>query len=458
MFGKKLVNSEFGRNVLTLMKGSVIAQLLPLIIMPILTRMISSEDFGVLTLFMSLAPFLMVIAAGRYEQAVVLPKEDKDAINVLALGFVILIFFVAILSLVTMVSVLTISDWGKMQALAEWIWLVPVTVFFGATYRIFNMWSNRKKRFGKTSVSLITQASTRSAAQLAGGFGKVGILSGQTGFMDFFRNAFSTSFKNPSGLSTLGSGTLIIGYAAGFVFGTFSLLISFFRFDRSLLKEVNRNSMKEQAKIYRNFPRINAIHALSDEFKNLGIAATIQYAFSAAIVGFYGMTYRVLHAPLALIGSSISQVFYQKAAEMYANGQDLVPLIKTTVRKMLLIATPIFLIILFFGPTIFEWYLGKDWRIAGVYCQYLTPWMYLNFAIAPVLQVSVIMNKQGAYFIVSLIHNVLVLGAILIGGFVFKDIITGFMILSALMIVFYVVVYRWVLNISAKTHSSNNKE
>jgi O-antigen/teichoic acid export membrane protein len=216
--------------------------------------------------------------------------------------------------------------------------------------------------------------------------------------------------------------------------------------------------MAEQATLYRNFPRINAVHAMSDEFKNVGLNATILYAFSEAIVGFYSMTYRILHAPLTLIGSSISQVFYQKAAEMHAHGQSMTALIKTTVRKMLLIATPLFLAILFFGPVMFEWVLGKDWRIAGVYCQYLTPWMYLNFAIAPVLQVSVIMNKQGEYFIVSLIHNVLVLGAILIGGFVFKDIITGFIILSGVMIVFYAVVYRWILNISAKVGGSNSNE
>ena len=56
--------SEFSRNVLTLMTGTTIAQAIPIAISPILTRIYSSEDFGMSALYMSIASILSVVATG----------------------------------------------------------------------------------------------------------------------------------------------------------------------------------------------------------------------------------------------------------------------------------------------------------------------------------------------------------------------------------------------------------
>ena len=50
--------SEFSRNVLTLMTGTTIAQAIPIAISPILTRIYSPEDFGLLALFLAVFSIL----------------------------------------------------------------------------------------------------------------------------------------------------------------------------------------------------------------------------------------------------------------------------------------------------------------------------------------------------------------------------------------------------------------
>ena len=84
--------SEFSRNVLTLMTGTTIAQAIPIAISPILTRIYTPEDFGVFALFIGVVGVISVIATLTYEQAIILPKYDKYAINIFMLSLILILF------------------------------------------------------------------------------------------------------------------------------------------------------------------------------------------------------------------------------------------------------------------------------------------------------------------------------------------------------------------------------
>ena len=95
--------SEFNRNILTLMTGSTIANAIPVAISPILTRIYSPEDFGLLALFLAVTTIFGTIVNGRYELAIMLPKKDEDAINIVALGFVIMSLITLILFVIVII-------------------------------------------------------------------------------------------------------------------------------------------------------------------------------------------------------------------------------------------------------------------------------------------------------------------------------------------------------------------
>ena len=441
---KKIVKSEFGRNVVTLMTGSTISQIIPLALTPVLTRLFSPEEFGMYTLYMSMITFLLVISSGRYEQAIVLPKEKISAINILGLSFLILFSFILILYLGLFFFTNFIEAKINIPMLNDWLWFLPLCVFFASSYKILTYWSNRNKRFKGTSYSVITQTGTRMTTQLVGGVEKYSLITEKGNIISFFKSIFNKNWVSPSGTTLLGVGTLIVSYAIGFVLGTFVLLFPFLKHDRGLLKNISWKEMKTQAKIYEKFPKINSLHSLGDELKNIGVASTLFYVFGDIILGFYSMTFRIIRAPLTVVGNSFAQVFYQKAAEMHANKQNYVGLINKTIKKLTLIATPIFLAILIFGPFLFEFVLGEKWRIAGEYAQYLTPWLFLNFIVSPVQQIGIIVNKQGEIFLFSLLGNAIIFGSIFIGGYIFKDIFKGFILLSTLQVFYYLWIYLWI--------------
>ena len=70
-----LENREFARHVLTLMSGTGLAQVIAVLASPLITRLFTPEDFGILASYTVLVGIFSAIVCGRYEFAIVLPKR-----------------------------------------------------------------------------------------------------------------------------------------------------------------------------------------------------------------------------------------------------------------------------------------------------------------------------------------------------------------------------------------------
>ena len=89
---KEKAQSEFIKNVFTLVTGTAIAQCVPVILSPFLRRWITIEEYAVFEVFFRLISIISIAAALRYPLAIVLPKEDKEASDLLSLSILISTF------------------------------------------------------------------------------------------------------------------------------------------------------------------------------------------------------------------------------------------------------------------------------------------------------------------------------------------------------------------------------
>ena len=94
MLGKINLNYLFLKNVFTLVSGSVAAQAITILALPVLTRLWSPKDFGLFASYVAIVSILEVLFMGRFDMALMLPKKNKDALNVMLLGFYLSIIFV----------------------------------------------------------------------------------------------------------------------------------------------------------------------------------------------------------------------------------------------------------------------------------------------------------------------------------------------------------------------------
>lgn len=379
------------RNVLTLMSGTAIAQGLTLGFAPVLTRIYKPEDFGVLGLYISIVGILSVIICWRYELAIVLPRENKDAANILIMSIIINagMCILALLGVVFFAD--TLSSWVGMPELVSWLWLMPISLFLSGLYQAFNYWSTRNKQFKRLSISKVNRAATGGGCQLGLGF-----------------------------LTNLGAGGLLGGYIFGQLAGAGVLIGQVLKNDcKAILSAISRSTMVKQAGKYRKYPIYGSWPSL---LNNLTASIPVFFFarfFDSAIVGFYSLGMRILQVPLSLIGMSVSQVFFQRIAEEYNRGGMIQPLVQKTFKRLFLLSLPV-LCVMLLAPPLFELLFGVEWRIAGVYVQILSPALAIKFVASPLSIVFEVLNRQEISTIWKII-SLLSTSAFLVGSLLFNS-------------------------------------
>ncbi len=410
LLNKLKPKSEFSRNVLTLMTGTTIAQAIPIAISPILTRIYTPEDFGIFALYMSIATIFATIATGRYELAIMLPKKDEDAVNIVFLSIIITF----IISCLTFIIIYTfnqqITNLLGNSEISDWLYLTPLTVLLTGIYQSFNLWSNRKKQYKRLAISSVIKSGTTGSTNLGMGFG---------GF---------------------GASGLIVGGIIGQAIATSVLVKMIWREDYKFLNYVNKLKIFALIKKYKKLPLLNLPNALIDGFRLSGITILIAKFFTTATLGQFSLAWQMMQAPMALVGRSLAQVFFQKISS--SNKIDLNSIVKKFIIKASLIATPAFLIIYFFSVDIFIFVFGENWKLAGESASIMAPWLFLNFLTSPLSTIFIVLNKQEIMLIFSIFFMVIPLSIIFIfHSLNFIDVLSIVTLsMSAMLIIFIIMI------------------
>ena len=378
---------SFKANVLTLMTGTAIAQVITVAISPILTRLFTPKAFGVLGVYMSLLAILGAVATLRYDQALMLPKDNEVA----AVLFWDAILSVGVISVISMLGCILffkqIISILQIRELSSVIFLLPISLFFFGTYATLNSWSTRQKKFGRSSVSQVVRSLSIAAVQIFSGIIKAGPLG------------------------------LIGGVLAGDCFAALTLGRLVKCADWPVLKRsFHWDKIKKFAGQYRDFPLFsstqNMLNAISQNIPLLLLAKF----FGPAVAGFYVLGVRGIQIPMNFFLTSLRQVFFQRASELHNQGGDTYALFKrTTLQLLAVVAVPALTIILF-GPRLFAFVLGPKWTSAGEYARWLILWLMLMFANVPAVLFAQICRKQKAVLIQDIGLLILRVLAIVIGG------------------------------------------
>lgn len=417
--------SRFVNHVLTLMTGAVVAQVISIFTAPALTRLYTPDEFGVFALYMSVANVFAVIITGRYQLAIMLPDNDDEAINILALS--VLIVFFASLTLATIVLFFGefIQDVIPVKVSSFAVFNFPVVIFFTGVYQIEVAWLNRKQNYKVVSLGKINQSGFNASTAVALGvigWGAMGLIVG-----DF-----------------VGA---IAAVATGFVKVKSEV--------RHLIGSISFADMRRVGLKYSIFPTINMLHALGDMAQASGVIFVISTGFGAGILGFYAFGLRVLRAPMGIIGNSIAQVFYHRLIIDYNKKQSIKPVLVLMLKRLFIVAAVPFLLIFIFCNSIFSLIFGLNWSEAGVYVQILCPWLYLNFVASTVSQVPMIVGKQKEVFLISLIGNLIMLSIFIIGAYFEMNFRWVLVCVSFFMSVYTALIIIWTLKISDELSRKN---
>lgn len=383
---QKILGSEFNKNVAILASGTALAQAIPVLISPVLTRLYTPSDFGTLALFVSITSILSVISCGRYELAIMLPEKEEDAINVSAVAFI----FNICISFLFFLFILFFGNWFlrimKAETLKGWIYLAPMTVFFMGFFNILNYTNNRFKLYKDIAKANVYKSLTGAGVQIILGF-------------------FKCQFVG-----------LILGQIVSQITANTKLFLNI----KNWLIKINRVKIKEMTKKYLNFPKYNLWHALFNVvFTNIPVYVLL-YFFSSEILGFYSLATRIVFLPTSILSTSVSNVLYQKVMSLYNSKKLYLDFIYKFLKYQIL-----FGVFLSFGFFIFSKFIvcifGNNWIEVGNYITAIIPWNFMVFVVSPISFVINMMGQQLKGFIVEIFYSLTKFLSLILGVYFFKQ-------------------------------------
>ncbi len=371
-----------------LASGVGIAKVIGFLTMPIITRIYSPEDFGVLAVFTTAILLIVPLSTLLYSITIPLPKTDGIAVNIVFLCSVLILFITGLLSAIFFLFGNSIFGFFNMEEIASYWWLLIIGIFAASFYDLMTHWATRVKAFTEVAKTKVWQASI--AAVLKIGLGILG-------------------FK-PVGL-LIGD----VGQRGG---GGVSLFRSFYGKFIGDYDQINLERVILLYKYYIAFP----IYRLPSQFivKITGQLPVLYFAyqFGQDDTGQLGLSLSLIGLPMILLGSSTGKAFYANISRINTNNSiEIYKLTKAVLGRLILFSLLPFIILFTLSPVLFGFIFGNEWYTAGEFTGILSIYLLFQFMYSPIgNSIFNIYKEQSKVLVLNLIRLILISLVFIIGS------------------------------------------
>lgn len=376
----RYISAAFTRNVIIISGGTAFGQAVNLLFSPIITRLYTPEEYGVLTVYSSILGILSIAAVLRYELGIPIADDDEKTVNVIALCIIVVTLFNLFIALLLFVWGEQLLKLFDMRSLLQYQYMIPVGIFLAGIYSIFFQWALRKKQFKGITKTKISQGIAQNVVTVGAGMAHVGAIG------------------------------LIAGRVVGQSAGITTLVRSFLKESSHLIKKVNMKEILWCAKRFKDFP----LYGAPGQILNIaGIqlpVLLITALYGPEAVGFYGLANGVVNLPMELIGRSVSDVFYAEAASIgKTDPRRLRTLSGKLIINLIVIGLAPLLVLLLLGPFLFSAVFGNTWYEAGVYAQIIAVIVFARFIFTPISRLFSVFERQREALVLDVVRVILVL-------------------------------------------------
>jgi O-antigen/teichoic acid export membrane protein len=345
------------RATLTLLAGGALAQLLPLLLGPWITRLYSPIEFGHFSLVWTVATNVAVVGCARYEFALPLEKDGLRAARLMALCLRVLLA-------VTLVSASIGWAWSVWQDLDLAVWL-GLAVLAGASAQAMTLWATRASAFGALAAARLVQYGGAAVLQVVLGlaaFGAVGLLLGP----------------------------IVAGLAAALWLARVARPVNGWR----SMWHQDRTDLSAMARRHKDFPLLNTPHAFAGALQDSLALLLLSYWSGDAAAGYWALAMRYLKAPASLVGGALSQTLYPRLVAA-RSPQEAVRLVRQAMAALAAFAIPLAAVLTVWGPSLFSWAFGERWQDAGELARALAPYVAVHFIASPLSVTTMAWQAQG---------------------------------------------------------------
>lgn len=361
----------FLKAVSVLVGGTAFAQLLTIITLPIITRLYTPEQFSVFAIYVSMLGILGAICCLRFEIAIPIPEDKQEAISLSVLAILSNIIFSILLCLVIFLFSKPLLTWmGKIEIL-DYIWWLPVGVFFTGLFTTFQYWATRQKQYNIIAKTSVIQSGVGSITQIVSGllgYGVLGLIFGQ-----------------------------VVKSSAGMI----KLAKNFYQDCSQFIKKENFSNLKSVFKKNIQFPKYSVWDALANTASIQLPVMMIALLSMGGEAGFLMLAMQLLAIPMTFIGRAVSQVYLAEAPAKVESGEIGEFTVKV-LENLLLIGINALIIIGILSPLLVKHVFGQQWADMGIIISWMIPWFVFQLIASPISMIMQISLKQKESFILMI--------------------------------------------------------
>lgn len=354
------------RSAATLIGGTAMAQALPILTIPILTRLYSPMEIGALALFSALVAILAPIAAGRLEQAIVIARTDEDAADLFALGMVVVTTFSLLMLFALLAFRQELASALGAGELEHWLLMLPVATFLTGAYNLLHYTAIRYNRYKQAAQSLVLRSTFVASGQVGLGLLKLDI----------------AGLIVPQALANGASGSKLAGPS----------LRSSLRLQRFAPKRL-RLCLSQ----HRNFPLYGTWGALASTTSAQATGIAVSAYFSVVTLGLFSVAQRALSTPVTLLSSGLTQLVLKSSASEVERTGYATHTFRYTVLRLIAVSMPSAAILYACAPILVELILGAAWKDAADFIRVMVPALAMRMVASPLSAINTSVHRvRGA--------------------------------------------------------------
>ncbi|WP_082143256.1 lipopolysaccharide biosynthesis protein [Pseudomonas fildesensis] len=407
------LKSDYWRSIASVLTGSAIAQIIPILGALVIARLYSPGEFGIFASWLGGVVFLGVLITVRFETALAIEQDGAPrahaVYSVVITSLVVAVGFM----LATLLVLYVFPEITQTVSLTLLLCAVPTALTIGLL-QTWLSWAAAEGHYGLLSKMRICGASSITFLQI--GLGCI----------------------HPNA-TVLGIGYFLGGLiACGIAIKLMPLRVP----GREIGKA---KTVKGFWYRQRRFPQFSlpadAINSAAAQLPVIIVA----HRYGAEVAGLLAMTLRILGAPLGLLGKSVLDVFKRHAASRYREYGECRDIYIRTF-KVLSLGSLIFVaVMLFLSEPIFVIFFGEKWRFSGTIATWMLPYFALAFIASPLSYMVYIAGKQN----LDLLWQVALLAMTVTALSVFQDYAVALKVYSvgyaALYVVYVAMSYHFSL-------------
>lgn len=331
------------RDSLKLFSSGALGQIVALLLLVFIGRQYSEEAMGILGSFLAWSGLFAIGIMGRYEQAIVVVPNDREAwglfrssIELAIVGTVSLFIFIYLA-----------NKFAAYNPLGGYTWWMPLYVLLLAIFSASSMLTLRLKRYGHLAIS--------------------------QGVRTVSNNLLKVLF----GLRDASAAMLLLSSALASLLG----LMPIIRFAKRIWHEAPpRKARLIALKRHINFLRYSTPQTLINTALASLLILLIPFAYSISEVGILTMSTMLARRPLLVLSESIGQVYFERMSRTVSMRASLWGLIRRPIGLILTIGLVIAISLAFCIEPLVVLFVGDRWLASAEVILWMLPSLIFTFA------------------------------------------------------------------------------